>query len=133
MEDHIAIRIAPNDTMLLPGAYVTSLGELAQAVMDAAADEYHVSILIDARERMLPGERTFGATELEALRIIIEGLLLREAMRLADRLLDAAVAWVLRHREEPSEPVAIEIYGPDDTPIKTVYVDVDGEVRDRPE
>jgi hypothetical protein len=132
-DGHAGIRIEPNDMMLLPGPYVASLGELAQAVMDAAAEEYHVQVVIDATERMLPGERAYGAAGLEALRIVIDGLAAREAVRLADRIFDAAIAWVLRHRQAPSEPVAVRIYGPDGRPIKTMYVDVDGRLRDHPE
>lgn len=72
-----------------------------------------------------------GAAPIEGFDIFLYLLAAREALRLADHILDATVEWVLRHRERDNEEIAVTIYGPDEEVLKDVYIDTRGTVVDR--
>jgi hypothetical protein len=125
------VLVVPNESMLLGPVFGRHLGELAQSLIEIAAD-YGVSVEIDTSAHPRPGEDLAGWSALEAIEVFVSGVVARELLRLADGAFDAAVAWVKRHRLDQNEIVVVSIYGPDGDVIKTVYVDVDGEARNRP-
>lgn len=113
------------------GRLAPHLGELAQNVIDLGAD-VGITVEISTNNRPRPGEVLAGAAGLEIIGVYLLGVAAREAARLADRITDAVIAWVRRRRETEQEPVAVHVFGPDGSLLKTVYVDVDGEARKRP-
>jgi hypothetical protein len=135
-EPGVRVRVVPNEK-LVPGPLGSHLGELVQRLLEGAS-EYGVSVEVDTSDRTRPGERRGGADPVEALLLVVYGLAAREALRIADRLFDAALDWVLAHRQQNfPEPVLIDLYGPDGEIIKRVEVPQDGgdpverDVRDR--
>jgi hypothetical protein len=125
------VRVLPNESMLVQPDFAGNLGDLAQRLLDEGAS-YAIAVEVDTRERIRPGEARGGASPLSGVELYLVGLATREVGRLADRVFDLAVEWVLRHRRPHTEPIPVTLYGPDDKPIKKVYVDVDGKVRDHP-
>ena len=125
------IRAVPNETLLLPGGFFDSLGDLAQVLM-VADIEHTVALEIDTSDRTRPGEGRGGASPLAGIALYLLGIASGEGVRLADRLFDVTVDWVKRHRSRDSQPISVTIYGPDGNVLKKVYVDTDGELRDHP-
>jgi hypothetical protein len=103
------IRVVPNES-LLPGPLGTHLGELVQTLVDLGADD-GVSIELDTSDRTRPGEYRGGASPIEAIALMLisgaAGYGGRQLARLGDRIFDAAVEWVLRHRhtEDGDDPI----------------------------
>ena len=124
------IYVLPNPSMFAYGTLGDELGHLTQSLLHLGAD-YGVSVEVDTSERTRPGEIRAGAAPIEGIDLVIYGLAAREALRLADRVFDAAVDWVLRHRQRDNEEVAVTIYGPNEEVLKDVYVDTKGTVIDR--
>jgi hypothetical protein len=123
----VRVRIVPNET-LLPRPLGAHLGELVQIVIDEGAD-FGVSVETDTSDRTRPNEGRGGASPIEAISLIVlagaAGLARRQLERLADRLFDRAVEWVLRHRgKEPpaGDPISVTVYGPDGEELKRVLV-----------
>lgn len=122
------LRVVPNE-VLLPGPLGEHLGELVQALIDEGA-EYGISVEIDTSDRTRPGEMRGGASPVEAISLLLVGAAYgfgsRQLERLGDRVFDAAVNWVLRHRRKDpgmgDDPIAVTLYGPDGEPIKSVLV-----------
>jgi hypothetical protein len=125
-----SIVVRPNESILATGSLDHHLGELAQRLLESGA-EFGVSVEIDTSERTKPGESRGGASPIEGVTLVLLGLAGRELGRFADRIFDAVLDWVLRHREPRHEEIAITIYGPNDEVLRTVYVDVDGKTVNR--
>jgi hypothetical protein len=128
-EPGMRVRVVPNET-LLPGALGHHLGELTQALVDEGAD-VGIAIELDTSDRTRPGEHRTGASPIESISLLLmataAGFAGRQLERLGDRLFDAAVGWVLRHRradeDQPDlDPIAVTLFGPDGNPIKSVLV-----------
>lgn len=129
-EPEARIYVLPNESVFAYGTLGSERGSLTQGLLDAGA-EYGVSVEVDTRERTRPGEMRGGAAPIEGFDIFLYLLAAREALRLADHILDATVEWVLRHRERDNEEIAVTIYGPDEEVLKDVYIDTRGTVVDR--
>jgi hypothetical protein len=126
-EPGLRLRVVPNES-LLPHDLGRQLGELTQALIDEGA-EVGISVEIDTSDRTRPGEHRGGASPIEAIALILlgtaTGYTARQIERLGDRMFDATVSWVLRHRQVPragDEPVAVKLFGPDGEVIKRVLV-----------
>lgn len=112
-------------------AWDEHFGELLQAAFDTGAGT-KLGVEIDATARPTEPEEQVGASGLEGISVFLIGLATREALRLADRLFDATVDWIVRHRGSSQEEVSVKIYGPDGEVIKSVLVDPEGRARDWP-
>ena len=112
-------------------AWDEHFGELVQAVFDTAAGT-KIRVELSAAKRATEREEQVGASGLEGISIFLIGLAAREAMRIAERIFDAALDWIVRHRGGSQEEVAVEIYGPNGEVIKSVLVDPEGHTRDWP-
>ena len=112
-------------------AWDEHFGELVQAAFDAGAGT-KLGVELDAGKRPTEPEEQVGASGLEGISIFLIGLGAREALRLADRLFDAAVDWIVRHRGSSQEEVSIKIYGPDGEVLMSVLVDPRGRTREWP-
>jgi hypothetical protein len=123
------LRVVPNES-LLPTELGGVLGELMQDLIDEGAD-VGVSIEIDTSDRTRPGEMRGGASPIGGIELVLLGAAVgysgRQLERLGDRLFDATVNWVLRHRnsqrgELPAEPVFVTLYGPNGERLRDVLV-----------
>jgi hypothetical protein len=121
--------LVPNEA-LLPGRLGKRLGELVQILIDEGAD-VGISLEIDTSDRTRPGEQRGGASPIESIDMLVvaaaAGFGGRQLERLQDRLFDAAVNWVMRRRKKGrhflfSDPIAVNMYGPDGEVIKSVLV-----------
>lgn len=91
-----------------------------------------VEVELDAQQRPVRDDERVGATGLEGVSIFLYELAAREALRIADQLFDAVVAWIVRHRGALPEEVSFKIYGPDWETLKSVLVEPTGEAHDWP-
>jgi hypothetical protein len=113
---------------LLPSPLGAHLGELLQTIIHEGA-EYGVSVEVDTSDRTRPGEMRGGASPIGAIEVAVvaaaAGYGARQLARLGDKVFDAALEWLLRHREKdppPGDPVAVTLYGPDGKPLKKLLV-----------
>jgi hypothetical protein len=90
-----------------------------------------ISVEVDTSDRTRPGEMRSGASPAEVIALALVGAAGREGLRLLDRLFDATVEWVVRHRQKDDESVYVKLYGPDGEVMRTVEVPQDGDPIER--
>ena len=97
-----------------------------RGLIDTGSD-IGVSVEIDASDRTRHGEPRAGAAPIEVIAVLLYAVSVgsRQLARLEDKVFDAVVDWVLRHRQKdppPKDPVAVHLYGPDGEILKRVHV-----------
>ncbi len=118
------IRLVPNESVWAVHP-ARELGLLVGELIDCGR-EYGVTVELDSSDRTRLGEQRGGASPIEGFVLVIAAVGVRELARLADAGLDAVVRWVRSRRRPRSDPTHVVIYGPDDKPLREVYIDDQG-------
>ncbi len=100
-------------------------GTLVGELIDCGR-EYGITVELDSSDRTHPGEQRGGASPIEGFVLFLPAVGVRELGRLADAGLDTVVRWVRSRQWPPSDPTHVVIYGPDDKPLREVYIDDQG-------